>query len=88
MHREGFGLGVFFMVTDPVSSANTNVGRWVYGGIIGLTTVLIRTFGNFAEGFMFALLLGNTFAPIVDYAVRERQKAKKAAADAQEGAGQ
>lgn len=75
----GFGLGLFFMVTDPVSSSSTNIGRWVYGAIIGLTTVLIRTYGNFAEGFMFALLLGNTFAPIIDYTVRERQKAKKAA---------
>ena len=83
----GFGIGLLFMVTDPVSSAGTNTGRWVYGAIIGLTTVLIRNYGNFAEGFMFALLLGNTFAPIIDYTVRERQKAKKATAKArQEGA--
>jgi Na+-transporting NADH:ubiquinone oxidoreductase subunit B len=78
----GFGLGVFFMATDPVSSPRTNIGRWVYGAIIGICTVIIRTYGNFAEGFMFALLLGNTFAPIVDYTVQERQKAKKPAAQA------
>ncbi|MDP8225057.1 MAG: RnfABCDGE type electron transport complex subunit D [Candidatus Lernaella stagnicola] len=78
----GFALGLFFMVTDPVSSANTNIGRWVYGAIIGISTVVIRTFGQFAEGFMFAVLLGNTFAPIIDYTVRERQRAKKAAAKA------
>ena len=76
----GFALGVLFMATDPVSSANTDTGRWVYGAIIGLSTVAIRTFGNFPEGFMFALLLGNTFAPIVDYHVKERQKKKKEAA--------
>lgn len=78
----GFGLGVFFMTTDPVSSARTVTGRWVYGAIIGICTVLIRTFGNFAEGFMFALLLGNTFGPIIDYTVNERKKAKKAKAKA------
>jgi RnfABCDGE-type electron transport complex D subunit len=84
----GFALGVLFMATDPVSSAATKEGKFVFGAIIGLSTVLIRTFGNFAEGFMFALLLGNTFAPIVDYAVRERQKAKKAKAAAKKEAGQ
>ena len=78
----GFALGLFFMVTDPVSGARTDVGRWVFGAIVGLTTVIIRTFGNFAEGFMFALLLANTFCPIVDYTVTEKKKAKKAAAQA------
>lgn len=78
----GFGLGLFFMVTDPVSSANTNVGRWIYGAIIGISTVVIRTYGQFAEGLMFAILLGNTFAPIIDYTVRERKRAKKLAAKA------
>ena len=81
----GFALGALFMATDPVSSANTPLGRWIYGAIIGITTVIIRTFGNFAEGFMFALLLANTFAPIIDYTIRERKKAKKAAQTADTG---
>lgn len=75
----GFGLGVFYMATDPVSSASTDLGRWIYGGIIGISTVVIRGFGNFPEGFMFAVLLGNTFAPIIDYTIRERKKAKRTA---------
>lgn len=75
----GFGLGVFFMVTDPVSSSRTPLGKWIFGAIVGITTVVIRTFGNFAEGFMFAILMGNTFAPIIDHTINERKKAKKAA---------
>jgi Na(+)-translocating NADH:ubiquinone oxidoreductase B subunit len=78
----GFGLGLFFMVTDPVSSSSTPTGRWIYGAIVGITTVVIRVFGQFAEGLMFGILLGNTFAPIIDYTIRERKKAKKAAAKA------
>ena len=78
----GFALGVLFMATDPVTSANTPAGKWIFGAIIGVTTVMIRTFGNFAEGFMFALLFGNTFAPIIDYTIRERQKSKRLAAKA------
>jgi len=78
----GFSLGVFYMATDPVSSASTDTGRWIYGAIIGIATVVIRSFGNFAEGFMFAILLGNTFAPIIDYTVRERKKAKRQKATA------
>ena len=77
MMTGGFALGVLFMATDPVSSAKTDIGRWAYGAIIGITTVVIRTFGNFAEGFMFGILMGNTFAPIIDYHVTEHRKAKK-----------
>jgi len=83
----GFLLGVFFMITDPVSAPRTDTGRWVTGAIVGICTVVIRTFGNFAEGFMFALLLGNTFAPIIDYTVQERAKAKKLAAAAKKAEG-
>jgi len=70
----GFALGSLFMATDPVSAASTDPGRWIFGAIIGIVTVMIRTFGNFAEGFMFALLLGNMFAPIIDYHIREHKK--------------
>ena len=78
----GFALGTFFMATDPVSSANTDVGRIVYGSIIGVVTIVVRIWGNFAEGFMFGVLMGNTFAPIVDFQVREYRKKKKEAAKA------
>jgi Na+-transporting NADH:ubiquinone oxidoreductase subunit B len=70
-------LGMFFMATDPVSASQTQGGRWIYGALVGALTVLIRTFSIWPEGTMFAILLGNTFAPIVDHMVRQRA-AKKA----------
>ncbi len=65
----GLLFGTFFMATDPVTSPVTNAGKWVYGIIIGLTTVLIRNFTGYVEGVMFAILLGNITAPILDEAV-------------------
>jgi Na+-transporting NADH:ubiquinone oxidoreductase subunit B len=73
-------LGTFFMATDPVSAAQTQGGRWIYGALVGVLTVLIRTFSIWPEGTMFAILLGNTFAPIVDWLIRQRQQKRKAAA--------
>ena len=70
----GFMMGAFFMATDPVSASQTNGGRWIYGILIGALTVLIRTFSIWAEGMMFAILLGNMFAPIVDYYIKEARK--------------
>ncbi len=65
----GLLLGVFFMATDPVSSPNTNGGKWFYGIIIGTVTVLIRNLTGYVEGMMFAILLGNIVAPMLDEAV-------------------
>ena len=62
----GILFGAFFMATDPVSSPLTNAGRWVYGIIIGVATALIRNLTGYVEGVMFAILLGNIFAPILD----------------------
>jgi Na(+)-translocating NADH:ubiquinone oxidoreductase B subunit len=62
-------FGTFFMATDPVSSPITLRAKWIYGVIIGCTAVLIRTFSGFVEGVMFAILLGNIFAPILDEVV-------------------
>lgn len=62
----GLLFGAFFMATDPVTSPITNGGKWVYGAIIGIATVLIRNLTGYVEGVMFALLLGNIFAPILD----------------------
>jgi len=72
----GFMLGVFFMATDPVSACQTNTGRWLYGGLIGLLTALIRTFSVWPEGVMFAILLANTFGPIIDFAVKARKSGR------------
>jgi Na+-transporting NADH:ubiquinone oxidoreductase subunit B len=75
----GFMMGAWFMATDPVSASQTNGGRWIYGILIGALTVLIRTFSIWAEGMMFAILLGNMFAPIVDYYIKGAKKKGAAA---------
>lgn len=62
----GLLFGAFFMATDPVTSPVTNIGKWFYGIIIGVITVLIRNFTGYVEGVMFAILLGNIAAPIID----------------------
>lgn len=66
----GLLFGAFFMATDPISSPKTKEGRYIYGAIIGLVTVIIRGFALFAGGMMFAILIGNTFAPIIDELVK------------------
>lgn len=69
----GLLFGAFFMATDPVTSPITNAGKWGYGIIIGISTVLIRNLTGYVEGVMFAILLGNIAAPILDeVAVRVR----------------
>ena len=73
----GILFGTVFMATDPVSSPRTKEGRWIYGIIIGIVTVIIRGFALFAGGVMFAILIGNTFAPIIDEAVNAYKKHKK-----------
>lgn len=73
----GFMLGAFFMATDPVSACKTTPGKWIYGALIGILTVIIRVFSIWAEGFMFAVLLANMFAPITDYAINALKKGKK-----------
>ncbi len=66
----GFAFGTVFMATDPVSAAMTEVGRWWYGILIGVVTVLIRVINPaFPEGIMLAILFGNTMAPLIDYCV-------------------
>ena len=62
----GILLGAFFMATDPVSSPMTKSGRVAYGVIIGVSSALIRNLTGYVEGVMFAILLGNIFAPILD----------------------
>ena len=73
----GFLFGTVFMATDPVSSPRTVEGRWIYGILIGIVTVIIRGFALFAGGMMFAILIGNTFAPIIDEGVKAFKKYRK-----------
>jgi Na+-transporting NADH:ubiquinone oxidoreductase subunit B len=66
----GFAFGMIFMATDPVSAAMTNTGKWAYGILIGLMTVLIRVVNPaFPEGIMLAILFANLFAPLLDHFV-------------------
>ena len=66
----GFAFGMIFMATDPVSSAMTNGGKWAFGILIGLMTVLIRVVNPaFPEGIMLAILFSNLFAPLMDHFV-------------------
>jgi Na(+)-translocating NADH:ubiquinone oxidoreductase B subunit len=65
----GLLFGAFFMATDPVTSPVTNAGKWACGAIIGVIIVLIRNLTGYVEGVMFAILLGNIVAPILDEVV-------------------
>jgi Na+-transporting NADH:ubiquinone oxidoreductase subunit B len=80
----GFAFGTVYMATDPVSAAMTDVGRWWYGGLIGVMTILIRVINPaYPEGIMLAILFGNTMAPLIDYYVIQanikRRKARHGA---------
>ena len=69
----GFAFGAVFMATDPVTSAQTNCGKWIYGLLIGAFTVLIRVVNpTYPEGMMLAILLMNCFAPLIDHLVVSR----------------
>ncbi len=66
----GFAFGAVFMATDPVTSAQTNCGKWIYGFLIGAMAVLIRVVNPaYPEGMMLAILLMNCFAPLIDHCV-------------------
>ncbi|MEC7779275.1 MAG: NADH:ubiquinone reductase (Na(+)-transporting) subunit B [Candidatus Neomarinimicrobiota bacterium] len=65
-----FLFGVVFMATEPVTSAHTNKGKWIYGFMIGVLTVIIRSVNPaYPEGVMLAILIMNMFAPLIDYYV-------------------
>ena len=66
----GFAFGAVFMATDPVSGAQTEKGKWIYGFLIGVLSILIRVVNPaYPEGVMLAILLMNLFAPLIDYFV-------------------
>jgi Na+-transporting NADH:ubiquinone oxidoreductase subunit B len=66
----GFAFGIVFMATDPVSGAQTNKGKWIYGILVGILCIMIRVFNPaYPEGVMLAILLMNVFAPTIDHYV-------------------
>ena len=74
----GFCFGAVFMATDPVTSARTETGKWIYGFIIGVMAIVIRVMNpGYPEGMMLAILLMNMFAPTIDHFVVERNISKR-----------
>lgn len=81
-----FLFGAFFMITDPVSAGqSTDIGKWLYGMLFGVLTVLIRLFASWPEGVTFAILLANMFGPLVDHVAKTQKQKKKAKAAAAKG---
>lgn len=68
----GFAFGAVFMATDPVTSARTETGKYIYGFLVGAMAVIIRALNpGYPEGMMLAILLMNIFAPLIDFYVVE-----------------
>jgi len=74
----GFAFGAVFMATDPVSGSQTEKGKWIYGFMIGVLSILIRVLNPaYPEGVMLAILLMNVFAPLIDYYVIQSNISKR-----------
>ena len=66
----GFMFGIVFMATDPVSAAQTNKGKYIYGFLCGFLAIMIRVFNPaYPEGIMLAVLFMNVMAPMIDHYV-------------------
>ena len=75
----GFCFGAVFMATDPVTSARTETGKFIYGFLIGAMAITIRVLNpGYPEGMMLAILLMNCFAPLIDYCVVQANVNKRA----------
>ncbi len=74
----GFAFGAVFMATDPVTSARTNTGQYIYGFMIGALAIIIRVMNpGYPEGMMLAILFGNMMAPLIDHYVVEANVSKR-----------
>ena len=74
----GFCFGAVFMATDPVTSARTECGKYIYGFLIGVMAIVIRVLNpGYPEGMMLAILLMNIFAPLIDYYVVQSNISKR-----------
>ena len=74
----GFCFGAVFMATDPVTSARTESGKYIYGFLIGAIAIIIRVLNpGYPEGMMLAILLMNVFAPLIDYCVVQRNISRR-----------
>jgi Na+-transporting NADH:ubiquinone oxidoreductase subunit B len=74
----GFAFGAVYMATDPVSASQTGIGKYIYGFLIGVITVLIRVVNPaYPEGMMLAILFMNVFAPLIDHYVVQSNVKKR-----------
>lgn len=74
----GFCFGAVFMATDPVTSARTETGKYIYGFLIGVVAIMVRVMNpGYPEGMMLAILLMNAFAPLIDYCVIQNNISKR-----------
>src|SRR3712207_1682356 len=74
----GFCFGAVFMATDPVTSARTEMGKYIYGFMIGAMAIIVRVMNpGYPEGMMLAIFFGNMFAPLIDYCVVSRNIARR-----------
>jgi Na+-transporting NADH:ubiquinone oxidoreductase subunit B len=80
----GFAFGMIFMATDPVSASMTHTGKWIFGALVGVMTVLVRVVNPaFPEGIMLAILFGNLCAPLIDHFVVTANIKRRLARDVQ-----
>ncbi|WP_455076261.1 NADH:ubiquinone reductase (Na(+)-transporting) subunit B [Prevotella koreensis] len=74
----GFCFGAVFMATDPVTSARTEGGKYIYGFLIGSMAIIVRVMNpGYPEGMMLAIFFGNMFAPLIDYCVVQRNISRR-----------
>lgn len=75
----GFCFGAVFMATDPVTSARTETGKYIYGLMVGALAIIVRVMNpGYPEGMMLAIFFGNMFAPLIDYCVIQRNISHRA----------
>ncbi|MCC5927981.1 MAG: NADH:ubiquinone reductase (Na(+)-transporting) subunit B [Cyclobacteriaceae bacterium] len=74
----GLAFGAVFMATDPVTASQTELGKWIYGFLIGVLTVIIRVVNPaYPEGIMLAILFMNVFAPLIDFYIVKANKTRR-----------
>lgn len=77
-----FLFGTVFMTTDPISAPSKDQSKIIYGILIGFLTAVIRSYSLFTEGMTFAILIGNSFAPLIDRFVKNQLEKRKLKAEA------
>jgi len=74
----GFLFATVFMATDPVTAPRQEISKYIYGALIGIVAMVIRSFALFTEGIMFAILIVNAFVPLIDRNIKILKEKKLA----------